>query len=172
VKANNTAPVKKLGEEAMFNQNQYFENLKNFMDPANYSQFTKMNNMPEMGNMMNACKKCNEAFAQASKTGAENVQAMMRRNAEIAQQNVSNIFNGMKDISSVNNPEQAMNKQKEIMQRNIENSLNNLRELAEMSNKSSMEVFDLVGKGLKESLETAQNENEAASSKSKKKESQ
>ncbi len=153
----------------MFNQNQYFENLKNFMDPANYSQFTKMNNVPEMNNVMNACKKCNEAFAQASKTGAENMQAMMHRNAEIAQHNVSNIFNNMKDMSSASNPEQAMNKQREFLQKNIESSLNNLRELVEMTNKSSMEVFDLVGKGLKESFETNQNDSEASANKSSKK---
>jgi phasin family protein len=132
--------------------NNFFDNMKNMMDPQNFMQ--NMKNMPnfDMNNMASMFKKNAEAMSNMSQVAAENVQAMVRRNAEIAQKSASDAFNMMKDMASSNNPEHSMAKQQQYMKHAFENAMSNTKEMAEMMTKSGMEVFDMLGNKINENI--------------------
>jgi phasin family protein len=143
------------------NQNQFLQNMNNMMDPKNWGEFPNWNQFANQGNnfaamdvngVMNTIKRNTEALSKANQTAVEGVQAIMRRSAEVAQKNATEVFNSMKDLGANNTPEQVIEKQQNLMKKAVETSLKNTREVAEMATKSSMEIYDICSKRLAESV--------------------
>lgn len=100
-----------------------------------------------------ACRSNGEAFNEVNQAAAENFQAILRRQAELAQKNAEESLALLKDLfTSSSNPENALSAQAEYVRSSIESSLNNARELAEMASKSNIEVFDLANKRVSKML--------------------
>ncbi|MDX2074663.1 MAG: TIGR01841 family phasin [Alphaproteobacteria bacterium] len=94
-----------------------------------------------------------EAASEASQAMVENVQAISRRQAEIARETVEGALKASKDIFTSGTPETNIAKQAAYAKGAFENALSNLREVSEMAAKSCFEIFDVVTSRASESIE-------------------
>ena len=94
-----------------------------------------------------------EAVTAAGQTVAESVQAITRRQAELARAHVEKMLKTTKDMMVNGSPEINTTKQVELAKNVFESSLNNLREVSELCTKSSFEVFDVLNKRASASIE-------------------
>ena len=109
-----------------------------------------------------------EAVTAAGQTVAESVQAIARRQAELARAHVEKVLKTTKDMLVNGSPEINTTKQVELAKTVFESSLNNLREVSELCTKSSFEVFDVLNKRASASIEEISGHATAAATKSKK----
>lgn len=101
-----------------------------------------------------ACGRRNvEAVSAAGQTMAESVQAICRRQAELARAHVEKCLKTTKDMLVNGSPEINTTKQMELAKTVFESSLNNLREVSELCTKSGFEVFDVLNKRASASIE-------------------
>lgn len=136
------------------NFNFFTEGMKNFMNPENLNQKIKGFSNMDMSNVSDALKQNSEAFTEAGKVAAESVQAIMKRGAEIIQDNTSQIFNSMKEIASAGNPENAVNRQQQFVQNFVQQTVANTKEMLDMSSKAMMEVFEKMSTHTKSNIST------------------
>ncbi len=94
-----------------------------------------------------------EALTAANQVVVEGIQAVSRRQAEIARANFEHMLKSSRDAMSGGSPEASAAKQAEAAKQMFEKSFNNLREVFEMMTKSNLEAFDLLNKRIAESLE-------------------
>lgn len=110
-----------------------------------------------------------EAASEASQAVVENVQAISRRQAEIAREAVEGALKASKDIFTSGTPETNIAKQAAFAKNAFESALSNLREVSEMAAKSCFEIFDVVTSRASESIEEISKATGAAAPASKKK---
>lgn len=94
-----------------------------------------------------------EAASEASQAVVENVQAISRRQAEIARTSVEGALKASKDIFTSGTPETNIAKQAAYAKDAFEGALANLREVSEMAAKSCFEIFDVITSRASESIE-------------------
>lgn len=105
-------------------------------------------------NQLFATQRSNiEAIAEVNQTAVESAQAIARRQAEVARDNVENVLKASKEILTSNSPESNISRQAELARSIFENTLSNMREIGETVAKSSFEAFDVLNKRVAESLE-------------------
>lgn len=101
-----------------------------------------------------ACGRRNaEAVTAASQTMVESMQAITRRQAELARAHVEKCLKTTKDMLVNGSPEINISKQTELAKTVFESSLNNLREVSELCTKSGFEVFDVLNKRASASID-------------------
>ncbi len=120
----------------------YFSEVK--MPNVNYNQFFAIQ------------RRNIEALSTANKLMTEGVQAVSRRHAELARENVQDVIKATKDMMTSGSPEINTSKQTALAKDIFEKSLSNLREASELFTKSSFEAFDLLNKRASESVEELQ----------------
>lgn len=94
-----------------------------------------------------------EAITAAGQAMSESVQAISRRQAELARAHVEKVLKTTKDMLVNGSPEINTGKQVDLAKTVFESSLNNLREVSELVTKSGFEVFDVLNKRASESIE-------------------
>lgn len=97
-----------------------------------------------------------EALSTANQLFAEGVQAVSRRHAEMARENVQEVLNNAKDMMTGGSPEINTAKQTELAKQIFQKSLSNMREASELFTKSSFEAFELLNKRASDSIEELQ----------------
>ncbi len=108
-----------------------------------------------------------EAVTAASQAMSESVQAISRRQAELARQHVEKVLKTSKDMLVNGSPEINTGKQVELAKTLFESSLNNLREVSELVTKSGFEVFDVLNRRASESIEELSSYSPTTSTKKK-----
>ncbi len=103
--------------------------------------------------LLNTQRRNLEAASEASQAIVENVQAISRRQAEIAREQVEGALKASKDIFTSGTPETNMAKQAAYAKNAFEGALSNMREVSEMAAKSCFEIFDVVTSRASESIE-------------------
>jgi phasin family protein len=98
-------------------------------------------------------RKTIEAFTQANQLAVEGVQAVARRQVEIARQSVEEFTSFFREISQPGTPEDKLAKQAEVMKGALEKGLANARELAELATKANTEAFNVLNKRVAEGLD-------------------
>lgn len=144
-------------------QNQYADMMKMF------SQFKMpaMGTMPQMPSFdMNGLstmgRRNMEAFSAANQAVSEGMQAVGRRQAELARSSVEKLLKTTKDMLVNGSPEINTAKQADLAKTMIEQSMSNLREVSELVAKSGFEAFDVINKRAAESLNEISKLNKAA----------
>jgi len=94
-----------------------------------------------------------EAATAASQALTESVQAITRRQAELARAQVEKVLKTTKDMLTGGSPEVNTSKQVELAKAIFENSLSNIREVSELATKSGFEVFDVINRRAAEGLD-------------------
>jgi len=95
-----------------------------------------------------------EAFTQANQLAVEGVQAVVRRQAEIARQAMEEFSTMFKDFVQPNgSPEDRIAKQAEYSKQALEKGISNARELTELMTKANTEAFNVLNKRVTETLD-------------------
>ncbi len=136
------------------NFNMFGEGMKDFMNPENFTKHFKAMPTCDMSQISDSVKRNSEAFTEAAQVASESAQAIMRRGAEIVQDNASHMFNSMKDIASAGSPENAASRQQQFAQNFMQQAVANTKELMDMSSKAAMEVFEKVSNHANHNINT------------------
>lgn len=99
-----------------------------------------------------------EALTQANQLAVEGVQAMARRQAEIAREAIDEASAVLRDIVQPTAPEERIAKNAELLKQTFERSLANTRELTLMFAKANTEAFDIVAKRVAAGFEEIRDE--------------
>jgi phasin family protein len=99
-----------------------------------------------------------EALTQANQLAAEGVQAVARRQAEIAREAIDEASTVLRDIAQPAAPEERIAKHAELLKQTFERGLANTRELALMLAKANTEAFDVVAKRVAAGFEEIRDE--------------
>ena len=111
-------------------------------------------NMVDFNQLFSTQRRNIEAMSEINQIAVENAQALSRRQAEIARENVENALKASKEMmTSTGSPEASISKNSQAARSFFENTLNNLREMTEMVTKSGFEAFDVLNKRAAESME-------------------
>jgi phasin family protein len=94
-----------------------------------------------------------EAFTQANQLAVEGVQAVARRQVEIARQAIEEFSAMVQGFAQPGTPEERLAKQAELTKVALERGLSNARELTELVTKSNTEALNVINKRVTESLD-------------------
>ena len=94
-----------------------------------------------------------EALTQANQLAVEGVQAVARRQVEIARQAIDEFSAMFRDFAAPTSPEDRLAKQAELSKQAIEKGIANARELSEMVTKANTEAFNVLNKRVTESFD-------------------
>ena len=95
-----------------------------------------------------------EALTQVNQLAFEGVQAVVRRQVEIARQAMEDFSAMFRDLVQPNgSPEDRFAKQAEYSKHAIEKSVSNAKELTELVTKANTEAFNVINKRVTESLD-------------------
>lgn len=134
------------------NNNPLFDSVKSFMNPESMFGFLKQSPVVDFSSFTGIVKQNSEALTAANQIAAESAQSIIKRCAEIYQDGASHMFNTIKDMSSSSDLEQANAHHQNYLKSSVEKAINNTKELLDMASKSSMEIFDVVGKGMSDNV--------------------
>ncbi|AZL16037.1 phasin family protein [Rickettsiales endosymbiont of Stachyamoeba lipophora] len=128
-----------------------FNNMMNVMPMMNnFMNMCKMPNMDTNNNMMNM-KKVMDSCYQTNQTIASCMQAIMRTQSEIMQNNMSQAFDMAKDCTNING-ENLVQKQAKSCQNMFDNAVSSTKEMAQTMNKACMEMFEVMTKNAAECM--------------------
>ncbi|HEX7967503.1 MAG TPA: phasin family protein [Stellaceae bacterium] len=94
-----------------------------------------------------------EALTQANQLAVEGVQAVARRQVEIARQAVDEASTALREWTQPGAPEERLAKNAELAKQAFEKGVANAREIAELVTKANSEAFNVIHKRVAESLE-------------------
>ena len=103
--------------------------------------------------LMAAQRKNLEALTQANQLAVEGVQAVARRQVEIARQAVDETSAAFRDLTQPGAPEERIAKNVDLAKQAFEKGIANARELAELVTKANTEAFNVIAKRMSESFE-------------------
>ena len=103
--------------------------------------------------MMATQRKNLEAFTQANQLAVEGVQAVTRRQVEIAREAFEGASAALREFTQPSAPEDRIAKHAELAKQAFEKGLANARELTELFAKANSEAFDVITKRFSESLD-------------------
>lgn len=99
-----------------------------------------------------------EALTQANQLAVDGVQAVARRQAEIAREAIDEASTVLREIVQPTAPEERIAKQAELLKQTFERGLANTRELALLLAKANTEAFDVVAKRVAQGFEEIRDE--------------
>jgi len=99
-----------------------------------------------------------EALTQANQLAVEGVQAVARRQAEIAREAIDEASTVLREIVQPTAPEERVAKQAELLKQTFERGLANARELTLLLAKANTEAFDVVAKRVAQGFEEIRDE--------------
>jgi phasin family protein len=99
-----------------------------------------------------------EALTQANQLAVEGVQAVARRQAEIAREAIDEASAVLREIVQPTAPEERVAKNAELLKQTFERGLANTRELTLMLAKANTEAFDVVAKRMAQGFEEIRDE--------------
>ncbi|PIR37119.1 MAG: phasin [Alphaproteobacteria bacterium CG11_big_fil_rev_8_21_14_0_20_39_49] len=116
--------------------------------------------------VVNAGRQNAKAWSDAAKAASEGIQAIARRQAEVAQKSVEEFSKFFKDASSTKSPEEGIAKQVEFTKCSLESAIKNCNEISEIASKSNKEASDIISKRISNALsEVAANANSSSKKK-------
>lgn len=138
-----------------FAGNQMFDFMKSFMDPEFYTNSVK--NMPQvdMVGFSENMKKATKVLATTNQIATESMQSMMKKNAEILQNNAANFMNVAKGTTNIGDMKQINESQQRCVKLAYESSLHNAKELVNMAFDASMKIFEVLNSNITEQMNQA-----------------
>jgi phasin family protein len=103
--------------------------------------------------MMAAQRRNIEALSQANQLAVEGVQAVARRQIEIARQTLDDMSTLLRDLAQPTSNEERIAKNTEYAKQMLEKSVTHGRELYQLASKAGSEAADVLRKRASESLD-------------------
>ena len=107
----------------------------------------------DLESLVAAQRKNLEAFSQANQLAVEGVQAVARRQVELARQAVDEASSLAREWTQPGAPEERIAKSVELAKTAFEKGVANARELAELVTKANTEAFAVIQKRVTEGFE-------------------
>ncbi len=107
----------------------------------------------DVESLVAAQRKNLEAFTQANQLAVEGVQAVARRQVELARQAMDEASVALREWTQPVAPEEQVAKNVEMAKHAFEKSFANARELAELVTKANTDAFSVIHKRVAESFE-------------------
>jgi len=125
-----------------------------FMDMDMSKAFAGLN-FPSLDveSMMTSQRKNIEALTHANQLAVESVQAVTKRQVEIARQAFDEASAALRDFAQPSPPEERIAKNAELAKTSFEKAVAGARELTELVTKAQTEAFDIISKRVTESLD-------------------
>ena len=117
--------------------------------------FSSMKNpaMPDMEALLSAHRRNLETLTAANRIALEGAQAVARRHMEIVQQNMSELTEGMRQMTSPEAPQAKAARQAEMLKASYERAVANMHELSDLIQRSNGEALTLLHRRFGEAMD-------------------
>ena len=109
--------------------------------------------LPDMEAFVSASRRNMETLTAANKVALEGAQAVARRHMEIMQQNMAELTEAVRSLSSVEAPQAKAAKQAEMLKQAYERSVSNMKELGDLIQHSNAEAVKLLNSRFAEAMD-------------------
>lgn len=130
------------------NNNPFMDTFKLLSESMN-----KTMPMPNMGNVSDMQRKACESLKEVTQATTQTGQALWEMQVAGFQNNLSEMFKLMKEVTTSQNLESSVTKQSNFARSIFENNILNAREMAEVISKSSLEMFDMFSRNAVDNLD-------------------
>jgi len=113
----------------------------------------KLPAMPDMEAFLAANRRNIETFTAANRVAMEGAQAVVRRNMEIMQQNMTELTEAMKSLATVDGPQAKAAKQAEMLKQAYERAVANMQEVRDLIQQSNAEALALINRRFVEAMD-------------------
>ncbi len=113
----------------------------------------KMPAMPDMEAFVNLSRRNMETLTAANKVALEGAQAVARRHMEIVQQNMAELTEAVRSMSSVEPPQAKAAKQAELLKHAYERAVGNMKEIGDLITQSNAEAVHLLNARFAEAMD-------------------
>jgi phasin family protein len=109
--------------------------------------------MPDMEAFVTASRRNIETLTAANKVALEGAQAVARRHMEIVQQNMAELTEAVRSLSTAEAPQAKAAKQAELLKVAYERSVANIKELSDLIQSSNAEALKLLNHRFTEAMD-------------------
>lgn len=126
---------------------------------TDFSDFTKLfadlkfPSMPDMDAFVSASRRNMETLTAANRVALEGAQAVARRHMEIVQQNMSELTEAMRSLSTTEAPQAKAAKQAEMLKLGYERAVANIKEISDLIQQSNNEALKLLNQRFTEAMD-------------------
>jgi phasin family protein len=126
---------------------------------ADFSEFgklfadMKLPAMPDMEAFVSASRRNMESLTAANRVALEGAQAVARRHMEIVQQNMADMSEAVRAMSSVEAPQAKAAKQAELLKQAYERAVANMKEIGDLISQSNAEAVNLLNARFTEAMD-------------------
>jgi phasin family protein len=113
----------------------------------------KLPALPDMEAFVSASKRNMETLTAANRVALEGAQAVARRHMEIVQQNMAELTEAMRAMSSVEAPQAKAAKQAELLKHSYERAVANMKEIGDLIQHSNAEAMKLLNDRFTEAMD-------------------
>ncbi len=126
---------------------------------ADFGDFTKLfadmklPALPDMEAFVSASRRNMETLTAANRVALEGAQAVARRHMEIVQQNMAELTEAVRSMSSVEAPQAKAAKQAELLKQAYERAVSNMKEIGDLITQSNAEAVKLLNNRFAEAMD-------------------
>jgi phasin family protein len=113
----------------------------------------KLPAMPDMEAFVSASRRNMETLTSANRVALEGAQAVARRHMEIVQQNMADLTEAVRAMSSVEAPQAKAAKQAELLKQTYERAIANMKEIGDLITQSTGEAVKLLNTRFAEAMD-------------------
>lgn len=139
----------------MLNNTQFLDLMKSYMNPEVYMSSIK--NMPsiDFSSVTGTMQRAMNILLTTNQIATESMQALLKKNSEIIQNNVNTILNSTKEAANSKDFKQVSECHQKCLKSIYETSVNNAKELANIAYESSAKILEAANKNISENVHHA-----------------
>lgn len=113
----------------------------------------KLPAVPDMEAFVSASRRNMETLTAANRVAVEGAQAVARRHMEIVQQNMAEMTEAVRAMSSAEAPQAKAAKQAELLKHAYERAVSNMKEIGDLIQNSNAEAVKLLNSRFAEAMD-------------------
>lgn len=113
----------------------------------------KMPKAPDVDALMATHRRNLEVLAEANRLAMEGAQAMMKRQAELAQQAMGAFTEGLQELAKAEAPGAKAARQAKLMKEAYERTVRNSQEMADLIRRANADALNLLNKRIAEAMQ-------------------
>ncbi|HJD56459.1 MAG TPA: phasin family protein [Rickettsia endosymbiont of Pyrocoelia pectoralis] len=139
----------------MLNNTQFLDLMKSYMNPEFYMSSVK--NMPsvDLSSVTGTMQRAMNIVLTTNQIATESMQAILKKNSEIIQNNVNTILNTTKETMNSSDFKHNSECHQQCFKSLYETSMNNAKEFANIAYETSAKIMEAVNKNISENVHQA-----------------
>lgn len=113
----------------------------------------KMPKVPDVDALMATHRRNLEVLAEANRLAMEGAQAMLKRQAELAQQAMGAFTEGLQQLATAEPPSAKAARQAKLMKEAYERAVRNTKEMADLISRANSEALNLLNTRIGEAMD-------------------